>query len=128
MNDEKMEQLHHLNVELVNRLKWFVENEKQLAYQDSSFEWVVAQFFWRYVRSCLMHTANNPHFMTYLQHQFWSVDNHELDDEVRKDLENILWPQPSHINKWMLSGSKAVWDYSDPTEESNSIVNWMPGE
>jgi len=38
MNDEKMEQLHHLNVELVNKLRLFIENEKQLAYQDPSFE------------------------------------------------------------------------------------------
>jgi len=37
-----------------------------------------------------MHTANNPHFMTYFQHQFWAVGDQELDSEVRQDLENIL--------------------------------------
>lgn len=125
MDEEKMSQLHILSSELHNQLSSFIESKKAEAYLDQSFEGTVKQFFWRYIRSSLNYIANNPNFITYLQHAFLGSNDLECSDEVKKVLQELLLPAPVTLNSGVADG-KSYWNYNEKWDESDDKINWMP--
>lgn len=122
-----MSQLHILSSELHNQLSSFIESKKAQAYLDQSFEGTIEQFFWRYIRSIINHGANNPNFMTYLQHSFFGSNDLECSDDVKKTLQDILSPKPVVLNSGVVEGG-SYWNYNEKWTESDDKINWMPGE
>ncbi len=103
-----------------NKLSQYISQEKAKAYEDKSLRGTLDSIFWRYARSCMGCVMDTKiTFTTYLRHFYWENRENKdfISDEVRQELDEVLWPRPYHINRG-LQGWFSQWDYLDTSEDS----------